>query len=75
MTGRYESDQQWGIGSATRVIVLKGRLTLDGTAPLTAGKNGAYNLGSSAVRFDTFAGGKAQRMWFDAIPFYRIDLP
>lgn len=75
LTGRYESDQQWGIGFASRVIVLKGTLTLDGAAPLTANKNGTYGLGPSTVRFDTFAGGKAQRMWVDAIPFYRIDLP
>lgn len=75
LTGRYESDQQWGVGSATRVIVLKGELTLDGVAPLTASHNGSYLVGTSGVRFDTFAGGKAQRMWIDAIPFYRIDLP
>jgi CubicO group peptidase (beta-lactamase class C family) len=72
--GRYESDQLWGQTSAVRVFPLKGKLTADGT-PLVPRKEGGYMLGSSIVRFDTFAAQQAQRMWIDGIPYYRIDLP
>jgi D-alanyl-D-alanine carboxypeptidase len=73
-TGRYEGDQLWGQSNAVRVFVVKGKLTADRT-PLVVQKDGTYRLGSSIVRFDTPAAGQMQRMWIDAIPFYRIDLP
>jgi D-alanyl-D-alanine carboxypeptidase len=74
LTGRYESMEEWGFASASRVFVLKGRLVMDG-APLTAEKDGSFRLGSSIVRFDTPAAGKMQRAWVDGIPMYRVELP
>lgn len=75
LTGRYESAQEWGAAYASRVIVLKGRLTIDGATPLTPQPDGSFKLGASTVRFDTAAAGKMQRMWLDGTPMYRVDLP
>ncbi len=75
VTGRYESDQVWGSAYAARVIVVKGRLTLDGFTPLGPAKNGVYTIGTSTLRFDTPAAGQMQRMWIDGMPYYRVDLP
>jgi D-alanyl-D-alanine carboxypeptidase len=72
--GRYE-DTFWGSPSVTRVLVVKGVLTLDGLQPLTPQKDGSFAQGPDTVRFDAIAGGRAQRMWFDAITTYRVDLP
>ncbi len=73
LTGRYEADI-WGTPLVMRIVVVKDRLTVDGVQPLLP-KNGAFALGASAVRFDTNAGGKMQRLWLDGQPLYRIDLP
>lgn len=72
--GRYE-DAFWGSPSVTRVLVVKGVLMLDGLQPLTPHKDGSFTVGPDTVKFDAIAGGKAQRMWMDAIPTYRVDLP
>lgn len=72
--GRYE-DSFWGSPSVTRVLVVKGMLTLDGLQPLAPQKDGTFALGPDIVKFDAIAGGKAQRMWLDAIPTYRVELP
>jgi CubicO group peptidase (beta-lactamase class C family) len=74
LTGRYESLGVWGIASASRVFVLKGRLVIDGT-PLVAQENGSFKAGTSTVRFDTPAAGKMQRVHVDDFDLYRIDLP
>ncbi len=74
LTGRYETDV-WGTPLVMRVVIVKNELTVDGVQPLVSGKNGAFVLGTSAVRFDTKAAGKMQRVWLDGSPLYRIDLP
>jgi D-alanyl-D-alanine carboxypeptidase len=72
--GRYE-DVFWGSPSVTRVLVVKGVLTLDGLQPLTPQRDGSFAVGPDVVKFDGVAGGKAQRMWFDDTATYRVDLP
>ena len=72
--GRYE-DAFWGSPNITRVLVVQGRLTLDGLDPLTLRSDGSFALGPDVVRFGAIAGGKAQRMTIDAIDLYRVDLP
>jgi hypothetical protein len=74
LTGRYEANV-WGTPFVTRIVVVKNQLTVDGVQPLAPAKNGSFTLGTSAVRFDTPAGGKMQRVWLDGSPLYRIDLP
>jgi D-alanyl-D-alanine carboxypeptidase len=71
--GRYESLGVWGMASASRVYVFKGRLVLDG-APLEADGSDRFKAGSATVRFDTSAAGKMQRMRIDDFELYRIDL-
>ena len=72
--GRYEN---WFFGSSivTRIVIVKGKLTVDGLTPLRANANGTYALGDSTVRFDTPFEGKMQRMWLDGGDLYRIELP
>lgn len=72
--GRYE-DTFWGMPSITRVVVVKGTLTLDGLAPLQPRGEGTFSLGPDVVRFDALAGGRAQRMMIDDTRMYRVDLP
>ncbi|HEY9086055.1 MAG TPA: serine hydrolase domain-containing protein [Candidatus Tyrphobacter sp.] len=72
--GRYETTI-WGSPVVTRVLVVEGRLTLDGLDPLTPRPDGSFALGPDTIRFDAIAGGKAQRMTIDAADFYRVDLP
>ena len=74
LLGRYDSDEQFGTTSATRVFELKGHLTLDGT-PVEPRPEGSFALGSSVIRFDMPAGGRMQRLWYGGLPLYRIDLP
>jgi hypothetical protein len=59
----------------SRVVIVKDRLTLDGTDPLTPHADGTFSLGSSTVRFDAAAGTQPQRMWLDDSPLYRVELP
>ncbi len=74
LAGRYETNV-WGTPLVMRVVIVKNELTVDGVQPLVSGKNGTFVLGTSAVRFDTEAAGKMQRVWLDGSPLYRIDLP
>jgi CubicO group peptidase (beta-lactamase class C family) len=74
LIGRYEQTVLGDL-SVTRVIEVRGQLTLDGTTPLVDQGNGTFRVGHSVVRFDHEFGGKAQRMWFDGIESDRIDLP
>lgn len=74
LVGRYE-DSFWGSPFISRVVIVKGTLTIDGIQPLVPLKNDAFALGASTVRFDTFVEGKAQRMTVDAVSLYRVELP
>jgi CubicO group peptidase (beta-lactamase class C family) len=75
LAGRYENDFL-GQPYISRVVIVKGRLTIDGTDTLTPLANGTFSLGgSSIVRFDARAGTQPQRMWVDDTPMYRIELP
>ena len=73
LAGRYQNDF---LGQPyVRVVIVKDRLTLDGTDTLTPLSNGTFSLGSSIVRFDARAGSQPQRIWVDDTPMYRIELP
>ncbi|MGA8575502.1 MAG: serine hydrolase domain-containing protein, partial [Candidatus Cybelea sp.] len=74
LTGRYENTF-FGEPAISRVVIVKNRLTFDGTDELTPLRNGDFALGSSVVRFDVYAGKKPQRVWLDATPLYRVELP
>jgi CubicO group peptidase (beta-lactamase class C family) len=74
LAGRYQNDFL-GQPYVSRVVIVKNRLTLDGTDTLTPLANGTFSLGSSIVRFDARAGTQPQRMWVDDTPMYRIELP
>lgn len=72
--GRYEN-VYLGQPYITRALIVKNRLTFDGVAPLQPLPGGAFALGSSIVRFDTYAGGQTQRLLLDDSRLYRLDLP
>jgi hypothetical protein len=74
LTGRYETTA-WGTPIIVRIVPVRGRLTTDGLSPLVAKPDGTFAAGESTIRFDTPADGKMQRLWLDAQPLYRIDLP
>jgi D-alanyl-D-alanine carboxypeptidase len=74
LTGRYEN-VYFGQPEITRVVIVKNRLTLDGTDALRPLPDGAFALGSSVVRFDAYAGNLPQRLRIDDTPFYRMELP
>lgn len=74
LAGRYENTYL-GSPFITRVVIVKDRLTLDGTDPLKPLANGAFALGDSTVRFDSFAGKQPQRLAIDATYLYRVELP
>jgi CubicO group peptidase (beta-lactamase class C family) len=71
LVGRYEDNT----GYLRRVVLVKGRLTLDGTEPLVDRKDGSFGASDQIVRFDTPAGGLMQRLWIDDVDLYRVDLP
>ena len=74
LAGRYEADvymQQ----TVTRVLVVKGRLTFDGTTPLVDEGDGTFRAGSDIVRFDHPFAGRPQRMFVDDVELDRIELP
>ncbi|HYL26585.1 MAG TPA: hypothetical protein VEW74_02055, partial [Candidatus Nitrosotalea sp.] len=74
LAGRYEN-VYFGSPEITRVLVVKNRLTLDGTDPLTPLPNGRFALGDSIVRFDAYAGKQPQRLSIDDAHLYRVELP
>jgi D-alanyl-D-alanine carboxypeptidase len=74
LVGRYENTYL-GQPAITRVVIVKNRLTLDGTESLTPLSNGTFGLGDSVVRFDAYAGNQPQRLSIDAMNLYRIELP
>ena len=74
LVGRYETSI-FGSPVVMRVIIVKGKLTIDGINALKANANGTYALGDSTVRFDTLFEGKMQRLWLDGADLYRIELP
>jgi hypothetical protein len=74
LTGRYETSY-FGTPNVMRVIIVKGKLTIDGLQPLKTMPDGTYKLGDSTIRFDSLFEGKMQRLWLDGADLYRIDLP
>jgi len=57
------------------VLVVKGRLTFDGTTPLVDEGDGTFRAGSDIVRFDHPFAGRPQRMFVDDVELDRIELP
>jgi hypothetical protein len=74
LTGRYESTY-FGNPVATRVVIVKNRLTFDGTDAVEPLSDGTFKLGPSIVRFDAYAGNQPQRVSIDDTHLYRVDLP
>ena len=74
LAGRYENTFS-GQPAITRVVIVKNRLTLDGTDVLEPIAGGAFALGDSVVRFDAYAGDQPQRLTIDDTHFYRVELP
>jgi CubicO group peptidase (beta-lactamase class C family) len=74
LTGRYENTY-FGGPAITRVVIVKNRLTLDGTDALRPLPNGTFALGDSIVRFDSYAGSEPQRLSIDDTQLYRVELP
>jgi D-alanyl-D-alanine carboxypeptidase len=74
LVGRYENSI-FGSPIVMRVVIVKGKLTIDGLNPLKTNPNGTFALADSTVRFDTLFEGKMQRLWLDGADLYRIELP
>jgi D-alanyl-D-alanine carboxypeptidase len=74
LAGRYENTY-FGEPVITRVVIVKNRLTLDGTDTLEPLPDGTFTLGDSIVRFDSFAGSEPQRLSIDDTHLYRVELP
>jgi D-alanyl-D-alanine carboxypeptidase len=77
-TGRFRSDSPW-YGSV-RFILRKGRLTFEGDLPLVQIAPGVFRFeGDSGsvdrLAFDTLIDGKATRMNYSGIDFYRTFTP
>jgi hypothetical protein len=76
--GRFQSDSPW-YGS-TRVMIRKGKLTLEGEAPLQQVEPGTFKfegdpIGLERITFDTFIDGKAIHSSYSGIDFYRTFTP
>ncbi|MGA2759401.1 MAG: serine hydrolase domain-containing protein [Candidatus Cybelea sp.] len=74
LAGRYENTFL-GESAVTRVVIVKNRLTLDGTDTLEPLPDGNFALGDSVVRFDAYAGSQPQRLTVDDTNLYRVELP
>jgi CubicO group peptidase (beta-lactamase class C family) len=74
LLGRYET-YAYGDLFMSRVIEVKGHLTLDGSTPLVDKHDGTFLAGKDVIRFDHVFGGRPQRMWYDDIEMARIELP
>jgi CubicO group peptidase (beta-lactamase class C family) len=76
-TGHYRSDSPW-YGS-TRVIIRQGRLWLDGEQALIGKTAGVFQpdgaTAAERVVFDTITNGKAMRMNYSGIDFFRTFTP
>ena len=73
-TGHYRSDNPW-YGS-TRLVIRKGRLLADGEQPLIQIETGIFrpagdNGSVERISFDTLLDGKAMRLNYSGIDFYR----
>lgn len=76
--GRFRSDSPW-YGSS-RVMVRKGRLTLDADLPLAQVETGVFRPDGDTnsverISFDTLIDGKAIRMNYSGIEYYRTFTP
>ena len=76
--GRFQSDSPW-YGSA-RVMIRKGKLTLEGEAPLAQVEPATFKfegdpIGLERITFDTFIDGKAIHSSYSGIDFYRTFTP
>ncbi|MBV8066527.1 MAG: hypothetical protein JO113_01020, partial [Candidatus Eremiobacteraeota bacterium] len=74
LVGRYENTY-FGQPAITRVLIVKNRLTFDGTDTLRPLPNGTFALGNSVVRFGGYAGNAPQRLDIDDTHLYRVELP
>lgn len=74
LTGRYETNS-YGTPAVTRIVIVKGKLTIDGILPVRDRGDGSFTSPAGRLRFDTPFEGKMQRLWLDGADFYRIDLP
>jgi CubicO group peptidase (beta-lactamase class C family) len=76
-TGHFRSDSPWYGG--TRVLIRKGKLLLDGEVPLKQVSEGVFQpegaTAADRIVFDTFINGKASRMNYSGIDFYRTFTP
>lgn len=77
-TGRFRSDSPW-YGSA-RVLIRKGRLTLEGEVPLVSIEPGVFGFEGDSSRleritFDTVVDGKAIHANYSGIDYYRTFTP
>jgi D-alanyl-D-alanine carboxypeptidase len=75
--GNYRNDSPW-FGNA-RVYLRKGKLTIDG-APVTPLSNGNFRVGGEEwsperLNFAHLRDGRAQRMTFSGVEFYRTPVP
>ena len=74
LVGRYENTYL-GQPYVSRILIVKNKLTVDGTSPLKPNKDGTFAAGDSLVRFDAYAGKQPQRLNIDDVHLYRIELP
>lgn len=77
-TGHYRSDSPW-YGS-TRLVVRKGRLLFDGEQPIVQVETAVFRPpgevnAAERISFDTIVDGKALRMTYSGIEFYRTFTP
>jgi len=77
-TGRYRSDSPW-YGSA-RILIRKGHLLIDGEQPLTQIEPGVFRPdgetnAAERITFDNVVNGKAMRVNYSGIEFYRTFTP
>ena len=76
--GRFQSDSPW-YGSS-RLVIRKGKLLLDGEAPLAEVEPGTFRfdgnpIGLERITFDAIVDGKAIHMNFSGIDSYRTYTP
>ncbi len=76
LTGHY---RLYGDSTNARILLRHGQLWLDGAGALWPAGNGTYGIGEAwspeRYRFETFAGGFAQRLFVSGIPLVRTFTP